>query len=68
MRRFVGSGIFCLKVCYNGITEPDYCLNTLDLVGCTYNMPSNVKNGTFTSCDGDLQDVVGVYTVDGRSK
>jgi len=62
---FVGSGQFCVKICDNTITSPDYCLNTLDLVGCEYNMPSNVKDGTFTSCEGDLQDVVGVYSVDG---
>jgi hypothetical protein len=68
MRRFVGSGLFCLKICVNTITSPDYCLNVYDLVGCTYNMPSNAQNGTYTSCDGDLQDVVGVYSVDGVSK
>ena len=68
MRRFVGSGLFCVKVCYNNATDPDYCLNIDDLVGCQYNMPSNVQNGTFTSCDGDLQDVVGVYSVNGVSK
>ena len=68
MRRFVGSNKFCLKLCYNTITSPDYCLNVYDLIGCDYNMPSNVQNGTFTSCDGDLQDIVGVYTVNGVSK
>lgn len=31
-------------------------------------MPSNVQNGTFTSCDGDLQDPVGIYVVGGVSK
>lgn len=31
-------------------------------------MPSNVQNGTFTSCEGELQDVVGVYSVNGVSK
>jgi len=62
---FVGSGQFCVKICDNSITQPDYCLNVYDLIGCSYNMPSNVKNGTFTSCEGDLQDVVGVYTVNG---
>lgn len=68
MRRFVGSGIFCVKICDNSITSPDYCLNIYDLIGCDYNMPTNVQNGTFTSCEGDLQDVVGVYSVDGVSK
>jgi hypothetical protein len=68
IRRFVGSDIFCFKACYNTITSPDYCLNIYDLVGCDYNMPSGAQDGMFTSCDGDLQDVVGVYSVDGTSK
>jgi len=62
---FVGSGIFCLKICFNNITSPDYCLNTYDLIGCDYNMPSNAQKGQFTSCESDLQDVVGVYSVNG---
>lgn len=68
MYRFVGSGQFCVKYCFNSITQPDYCLNTYDLIGCDYNMPSSVQNGTFTSCESDLQDVVGVYSVNGVSK
>jgi hypothetical protein len=36
------------------ITSLDYCLNTYDLVGCDYNMPSDVQNGTFTSCERTL--------------
>ena len=68
MRRFVGNNLFCVKICFNGITDPDYCQNRYDLVGCDYNMPSNAQNGTFTSCEGDLQDVVGVYSVNGVSK
>ena len=66
--RFVGSDTFCFKACFNNQTEPDYCQNVYDLVGCQYNMPSNVTNGTYTSCEGDLQDVVGVYTTDGTGK
>jgi hypothetical protein len=62
---FVGGGQFCFKACYNSITSPDYCMNTYDLVGCTYNMPSAAKDGEFTSCEGDVQDVVGVYTTNG---
>ena len=68
MPRFISSGQFCIKICDNSITTPDYCLNTYDRLGCTYNMPSNFENGTYTSCDGDLQDVVGIYSVDGVSE
>ncbi|GAA5823778.1 hypothetical protein JCM11251_003290 [Rhodosporidiobolus azoricus] len=64
---FIGSGLFCLKLC-----SPDqpaglnYCENRYDRMGCKYNMPSAAKDGEFTECDSDLQDVVGVYTEDGK--
>jgi len=64
---FVGGGQFCFKACYNSITSPDYCENTYDLVGCEYNMPSAAQNGSFTECDGDVQEVVGVYTSGGQT-
>ncbi|KAJ6458615.1 hypothetical protein C8R47DRAFT_943063, partial [Mycena vitilis] len=59
---FVGTGIFCLKACFNSITSPDYCENRFDLVGCDYNMPNALANGTFLDCAGDLQTPVGTYT------
>ena len=65
---FVGGNQFCFKACYNSITSPDYCENRYDLVGCSYNMPSAAKDGEFTSCEGDVQDVVGVYTTNGVNK
>lgn len=68
MDRFVGGGQFCFKACFNSATSPDYCLNTYDLIGCDFNMPSAFQNGTFTECDGDLQDVVGVYTTNGQGE
>ncbi|KAF8953490.1 hypothetical protein BDZ97DRAFT_1929655 [Flammula alnicola] len=61
---FVGGNSFCFKACYNSISSPDYCENRYDLVGCSYNMPSAAQDGQFTECDGDLQDVVGTYTLD----
>jgi hypothetical protein len=64
---FVGSGIFCIKLCDPTITSPDYCQNVDDLIGCTYNMPASYVDGEFTSCEGDLQDVVGVYTTNGQT-
>jgi hypothetical protein len=60
--RFIGSGIFCFKVCDPTVKSPNYCENRFDLIGCAYNMPASYKDGEFTSCDGELQDVVGVYT------
>lgn len=63
---FVGSNQFCAKICYNSLTNPDYCENRYDLIGCAYNMPSNAQDGEFTSCEGDLQDPVGIYTSNGQ--
>ena len=72
MRRFVGQNHFCAKMCFNDIKDPNYCLNTYDIIGCEFNMPSlfytsSNLSTSFTSCDGDLQDVVGIYSVDGTS-
>jgi len=64
---FVGSGVFCIKLCDPTVTAPNYCENRLDLLGCSYNMPASYVDGQFTSCQGDLQDVVGVYTINGTT-
>lgn len=64
---FVGGNYFCLKLCDPKVTSPDYCQNIFDLLGCSYNMPSAVVNGTFTECDSDLQDEVATYTSDGKT-
>jgi len=64
---FVGSGTFCVKLCDSTVTTPNYCQNTIDLLGCDYNMPASYTDGEFTSCEGDLQDVVGVYTSNGQT-
>ncbi|KAL7337323.1 hypothetical protein BJY59DRAFT_654851, partial [Rhodotorula toruloides] len=66
---FVGSGVFCLKLCFdNTQNEPFYCENKFDLLGCSYNMPAAYQDGVFLECDGDLQDVVGTYTGTDGSK
>ncbi|BGP15855.1 hypothetical protein JCM10213_005659 [Rhodosporidiobolus nylandii] len=65
---FVGSGLFCLKLCDPSVTSPNYCENKFDLLGCAYNMPAAYEDGVFLECDGDLQDVVGTYTgTDGQT-
>ncbi|KAF8879521.1 hypothetical protein CPB84DRAFT_1965942 [Gymnopilus junonius] len=64
---FVGGNQFCFKACYNSVSSPDYCENRYDLVGCSYNMPSAAKDGEFTECDGDVQEVVGLYTSNGQT-
>ncbi|GAA6027410.1 hypothetical protein JCM8097_007841 [Rhodosporidiobolus ruineniae] len=65
---FVGSGVFCLKLCDPTVTSPNYCENKYDLVGCSYNMPGAYEDGVFLDCDADLQEVVGTYTgTDGKT-
>lgn len=57
-----------MKLCDPTITSPNYCENRYDLLGCLYNMPAAYKDGEFTSCEGELQDVVGRYVgADGQS-
>jgi len=66
---FVGSGQFCFKVCDNSITSPNYCENRFDLIGCSYNMPSNAYNqpGVFVDCQGDNQLPPGQYIENGQT-
>jgi hypothetical protein len=65
---FVGSGFFCIKVCDNSITNPDFCENIFDLIGCAYNMPSDSYTTTeFTDCQGDNQLPPGQYVSDGQT-
>ncbi|KAM0748357.1 hypothetical protein T439DRAFT_382798 [Meredithblackwellia eburnea MCA 4105] len=64
---FVGGGVFCFKLCDPTVTSPNYCQNVYDLIGCSYNMPASYAANEFTSCEGELQDVVGTYTSDGQT-
>ncbi|GAA6060071.1 hypothetical protein JCM10212_003032 [Sporobolomyces blumeae] len=64
---FIGSGVFCLKLCDPSITSPNYCENKFDLIGCDYNMPAAYEDGVFLDCDSDLQEVVGTYVSDGQT-
>ncbi|BGP18536.1 hypothetical protein JCM10213_002951 [Rhodosporidiobolus nylandii] len=63
---FIGGGVFCLKLCSaNQPSGKNYCENTSDRMGCSYNMPAAYKDGEFSECDSELQDIVGYYEVDG---
>ncbi|KAK4700307.1 hypothetical protein P7C70_g5943, partial [Phenoliferia sp. Uapishka_3] len=64
---FVGGGTFCLKLCDPKQSGVNYCQNIFDLIGCAYNMPNSYVDGEFTSCDGDLQDPAGTYTLGGST-
>ncbi|GAA5861882.1 hypothetical protein JCM3774_001338 [Rhodotorula dairenensis] len=64
---FLGNGVFCFKACKDP-TQPGFCENRMDLLGCAYNMPAAYEDGVFLECDSDLQDIVGRYTgADGKT-
>ena len=59
----MGGNAFCFKVCDpSNEHAADYCQHIYDRIGCAYNAPNNAQNGTFESCEGDVQDYPGVYT------
>ncbi|KAJ7637107.1 hypothetical protein FB45DRAFT_977544 [Roridomyces roridus] len=65
---FMGGNQFCFKAC--DPTNPNaslYCNHVYDRMGCDYNAPNDAQNGTFESCQGDVQDFPGVYTVNGTA-
>lgn len=60
---FMGADQFCIKACDQ--RNPDaahYCEHIYDRIGCAYNAPHNAQNGTFESCEGEVQDFPGTYT------
>jgi len=60
---FMGGDAFCFKACNpDSPNAANYCQHIFDRIGCAYNAPNNLQNGTFTSCQGDNQDFPGVYT------
>ena len=65
--QFIGNGLFCFKACRDN-TPGRYCKNTMDILGCAYNMPAAYQDRVFLECDSDLQDIVGTYTgADGKT-
>jgi len=63
---FMGGNTFCIKICDpSGSNQQGYCQNIYDLLGCEYNAPSNVVNGTFEACDADDMTPVGIYVTNG---
>jgi len=65
---FIGAESFCGKICdQTGSNPQGLCNNIYDRLGCEYNAPSDVQNGTFEACDGDDMIPVGTYIVDGTT-
>jgi hypothetical protein len=63
---FMGGNIFCIKVCDPaGPDSVALCLNTYDLLGCTYNAPNDYTDDSFTTCDADNMIPVGTYVSNG---
>lgn len=66
---FIGSGMFCLKMCNpNDPNAASLCNHIYDEIGCTYNAVAdyNAINGTFTVCDSDDMEPPGVFTTNGQ--
>ncbi|KAJ8506900.1 hypothetical protein ONZ45_g5956 [Pleurotus djamor] len=64
--QFIGADFFCMKACDPSKTNAAaLCEHTLDRIGCAYNVPNAARDGVFEACDGENQDVPGVYTVNG---
>ncbi|OCH86473.1 hypothetical protein OBBRIDRAFT_737958 [Obba rivulosa] len=65
---YIGSNTFCIKICNPASTNQlAMCNNRYDLIGISYNCPSQPQNGTFEVCDSDDMDPVGVYTSGGQT-
>ncbi|KAJ7226815.1 hypothetical protein GGX14DRAFT_627130, partial [Mycena pura] len=63
---FIGDNYVCGKVCdQTGSNPQGLCNNIYDRLGCDYNVPSAVQNGTFTVCEGDDMTPVGEFVVNG---
>jgi len=63
---FVGSDVFCMKICDPTVTNSfQYCNNRFDRTGCNFVSPATYSAGVFESCESDNQDPVGVYTSNG---
>ncbi|WFD30142.1 hypothetical protein MSPP1_001159 [Malassezia sp. CBS 17886] len=60
---FIDQESYCLRACQDGPQAYTYCINLYDELGCNWNMPTYPDSpGEFESCEGDLAQVVGVYT------
>jgi len=62
---FIGSGLFCLKMCNpNDNNAAQLCNHIYDEVGCNYNAIADYNNinGTFQVCDSDDMTPPGIFT------
>jgi len=66
---FIGDNFFCGKICdQTGSNPQGLCNNIYDRLGCEYNAPSDVQEGTFEACKGVDMTPVGTYTgTDGKT-
>ncbi|KDR67410.1 hypothetical protein GALMADRAFT_232077 [Galerina marginata CBS 339.88] len=57
---FNGNDMFCFKACDpRGANAANLCQHIFDTEGCSFNAPSNAKDGVFESCAGDSQNPPG---------
>ncbi|KZO97215.1 hypothetical protein CALVIDRAFT_526775 [Calocera viscosa TUFC12733] len=58
---FMAHDEFCIRACRDGPNAPVICNHLWDVMGCHWNLPGNYDPGTFTSCDADSGEPMGVY-------
>jgi len=68
---FMGGNAFCMTICNPSSyshNQSAYCQNIYDRLGCAYNQPSNIQNGTFEVCDSALKTPAGIYVSGGVTR
>ncbi|EJT98089.1 hypothetical protein DACRYDRAFT_91118 [Dacryopinax primogenitus] len=58
---FMAHDEFCIRACLDGPEAAVVCNHVYDVMGCRWNLPGNYDDGTFTSCDADAGEPMGVY-------
>ena len=60
---FMGNDQFCFKACDPaGSNARRFCEHIYDRIGCQYNAPNAAQKGQYTSCEGEDQDFLCIYT------
>lgn len=68
MRRFLGGGAICMRVCDpQGNNPAGNCEHIYDRIGCNYNDPNQAQNGTFEVCQADDSLPPGIYVSNGQT-
>ncbi|ODN82842.1 hypothetical protein L202_01106 [Cryptococcus amylolentus CBS 6039] len=61
---YMSYDMFCLRICISAnstYTAAEECQHTLDEMGCSWIMPGDYTDNSFTECDGDAAYPPGIY-------